>query len=492
MSRDRSAHSIAPAAGADVRRAQRRARASGFTLIELTVALVAGLLVAMAVATLSHESTATFNEEIRISAAEATLRTAADRLRADLQRASYMSTPNIEMDPSITRPFGQTAALPSNATAAAKTLQGILFTPGTTGYNANNGLTLETVNGLTPASVDITGNLTTADAFEVQTKAVVGSCCRVQLAASSPSMYRLLNSNSAGTPDKNAETEIQNIFAPAPAPNGATGTTNAQFWVRYTDTVTNKSEYILTCNNAGQPIASMGLIGTVIQPFVLLAQCPMVGSTTEMTVTNGNTGGTATINPVITARWEVVAPGGGGTPIPAQDIAALDNSPLEAGPDANKYDLVRSIVDGNGNLLPQTTEIIAEYVVGFDLAFSVDTQAGTTGASPTIQPYDFGDVRNANTAATVAPLLTTPVNGPATPDPQRIRAIKFMLATRAAIPDRASSIPVATVGDGGGGTFLYRYCMNPGNCTGNKLVQWARVRTLVSEVALPNQQQAFF
>src|SRR5579862_9908368 len=109
----------------------RRSRARAFTLIELTVALVAGLLVAMAVATLSHEATATFNEEVRISAAEATLRTAADRLRADLQRASYMSTPNIEMDPLITRPFGQAAPLLSTATAAAKTLQGILFTQGT-------------------------------------------------------------------------------------------------------------------------------------------------------------------------------------------------------------------------------------------------------------------------------------------------------------------------------------------------------------------------
>jgi hypothetical protein len=34
--------------------------------------------------------------------------------------------------------------------------------------------------------------------------------------------------------------------------------------------------------------------------------------------------------------------------------------------------------------------------------------------------------------------------------------------------------------------------MTPTGCTGTSLLQWARVRTLVGEVALTNQQQAFF
>jgi hypothetical protein len=34
--------------------------------------------------------------------------------------------------------------------------------------------------------------------------------------------------------------------------------------------------------------------------------------------------------------------------------------------------------------------------------------------------------------------------------------------------------------------------MNAAGCSGNSLVQWARVRTIVSEVALTNQQQSFF
>ncbi|MGH7437242.1 MAG: PilW family protein [Polyangiaceae bacterium] len=465
-----------------------RGRRRGFTLIELTVALVAGLLVAMSVATLSHEATATFNEEVRISAAEATLRTAADRLRADLQRAAYMSTPNIEMDPSVARPFGQATPFLANPT---QVLQSILYTPGTSTVNGA-ALVLDAKNGISPASVDISGNLSSVDAFEVQTKNQVGACCQVLLAASSPSIYRLLNANGAGVPDPNADAELQNIFAPAP-PVGTAAVTNAQFWVRYTDTVTGKSEYILTCSAAtANRIAGVITTGTTVQPYVFLDRCPLTGAQTQQTITNGNTGGTATVNPVVTARWQIVAPGAAaanGGP-PAQDIAALDNSPMVAGADPNKYDLVRSLVDGNGNLLAQTTEIIAEYAVGLDLAFTVDNQAGTSGANPALQAYDFADPLNTANAASVSTLLNAPVGGGGgSKDPQRIRAVKFMIQTRAAIPDRTASIPVAT--GAGSGTFLYRYCMNPAGCAGNAL-QWARVRTIVSEVALTNQQQSFF
>ena len=81
-------------------------RTAGFTLVELTVALVAGLIVAIGIVGLSREATATFHEEMRSSAAEATLRAAVDRLRADLQRASYMSTPNIVSDPKVAKWMG--------------------------------------------------------------------------------------------------------------------------------------------------------------------------------------------------------------------------------------------------------------------------------------------------------------------------------------------------------------------------------------------------
>lgn len=78
---------------------KRRRHSTGFTLIELAIALTAGLIVAMGIVALSREATRTFHEEVRSAAAEATLRTAIDRLRADIQRAGFMSTANIVADP---------------------------------------------------------------------------------------------------------------------------------------------------------------------------------------------------------------------------------------------------------------------------------------------------------------------------------------------------------------------------------------------------------
>jgi prepilin-type N-terminal cleavage/methylation domain-containing protein len=466
-----------------------RRAARGFTLIELTVSLVAGLIVAMAVAVLSHEASATFNEEVRVSAAEATIRGAADRLRSDLQRVSYMSTPNIQVDPNIAKLFGQAGNVPSGSPLALQTLQGIRLYAGSSTINSNNGLALDTTpNNVTPSYVDMTGNFSSADQFEVQSVLLTGGCCKISLVASSPAIYRMLNANDAGKPDPNADSEMQAIFAPAP-PVGSATLTSRQFYVRYVDTATNHSQFLLTCSNGGGQIAGIPVSGNVIQPYVLTQTCPLTGAQTgTLTATNGNTAGLATINPVQTVRWEVVGTASKGTAVPAQDVNALDNQAMEGGADTNKYDLVRSLVnvtDVNLAVLPETTEIIAEYAVDLELAFTVDT-GDTTGASPKLVSYDFGDANN----QLVGDIKTTnPVNGPSNPDPQRIRSVRFLLSTRAALPDRNASIAVPASGSG---TFLYRYCMTPTGCTGTSLLQWARVRTLVGEVALTNQQQAFF
>src|SRR5580658_7590651 len=94
----------------------KRQRQAGFTMIELTVSLVAGLIVAMGIIGLSREATNTFNEEARTTAAEAGLRIAIERLRADVQRAGYMSTGNILVDPGVAHVPG---SLPGAGNAVA-------------------------------------------------------------------------------------------------------------------------------------------------------------------------------------------------------------------------------------------------------------------------------------------------------------------------------------------------------------------------------------
>jgi hypothetical protein len=447
----------------------------------------------MSVAMLSHEATATFNEETRLSASEATIRAAADRFRSDLQRVSFMSTPNIQVDPNIAKLFGQNGNVPTGSLLSLQTLQGIRLYAGSSTLNSTNGLALNSVasNNVTPSSVDLTGNFSSADQFEVQSVLLTSGCCRINLVASSPAIYRMLNANDGGVPDLvNADAEMQAIFAPAP-PVGGTYTSR-QFYVRYVDSATNHAQFLLTCNNGGAAIAKVfASSGTAIQPYVLTQTCPLTGAATgTLTGTNGNTAGLATVNPVQTVRWEIVAPppAGKGTAIPAQDVNALDNLSMDAGADLTKYDLVRSIVnvsDPNLAVLPETTEVIAEYAVDLELAFTVDT-GDTTGANPKLVSYDFADPNN-QLVANIK--VSNPVSGPANPDPQRVRSARFMLSTRAAQADRTSTLPVPTSGSG---TFLYRYCLNAAGCSGNSLMQWARVRTIVGEVALTNQQQAFF
>jgi prepilin-type N-terminal cleavage/methylation domain-containing protein len=78
-----------------------RARRRGFTLVELMISLVMGLIVALAAVGLARSATTTFYEQARISGVEANVRAASERLRNDLSRASYMSTPNIQWDPRL-------------------------------------------------------------------------------------------------------------------------------------------------------------------------------------------------------------------------------------------------------------------------------------------------------------------------------------------------------------------------------------------------------
>jgi type II secretory pathway pseudopilin PulG len=457
----------------------RRRLAAGFTLVELTVSLVAGLIVALAIAGLSREATRTFNEEVRISAAEAGLRSAVDRLRADLERASFMSTSNIQSDPKICAPLGQ-PNVPLGAPAGLSQLAGIRLYTGTA---TANGLTLSAINNVAPAAIDIAGNMTSSEQFEVQTiraKDPAGNCARIVLSGLSPAVLRMLNANSAGAIDTNADTEMRNIFQPV-----AAGSTTNQFLVRLVDG-TGYSQFLLTC--PGQAVVA-GLFNppgsATLEPYVLVAQYPI---TTKDTQGHNGVDGNCTkclVNPVQIVRWEIV-----GNRQPAQDVAALNGTPASATTaDTNKYDLMRSFVDAKTDaVIPETSEIVAEYAVDLDFAFSVET-GDVTGTNPTVTTYAFGDPNNQKVANDIS--AVAPTAGPIPPDPQRIRSVRVRLVTRSALADR--SVPIAA-----NAPFLYRYCLTAGGCPNTPAAaagtqpQWARARTVVTEVSLPNQTLAFF
>ena len=471
----------------------------GFTLIELTVSLAAGLIVAMAVVGLSREATTSFNEEIRTASAEAAARTAMDRLRADLQRASFMSTGNIMRDPKIavipgTANVGNVAraAFPGLARlAGVHLLSGgsATKTPLSAAQNVAppGGSTAVKLN---PDAIEIGGNFTSNDQFVVRNvDPPAGACQTVWLSTDSPPIYAIMATGAS------AAKNFQNAFQPvlSPPSGGGAPPPNYQYLARISDD-TGHFQYVVTC-----PVATGGMVTTPPSPFISISiTTPIL--TTQQTGTTGGAGGLGvgrlTINPVQVVRWEI-------TNAPP---AALSGA-LNAGGDPNKYDLVRSFVDATGNVVPESTEVVGEYAVDLKFAFTADSSTDTTGASATVPPtLLINQFDDDTTNATWAPDVSTMVAGPYTVGPQRIRSVSVRLVTRASISDRDQNIAPnpANPGtpNGNSEAFIMRYCAGlmslddagaaqlP-DCT--KIPQsWARTRTFTTEVALPNQSRMSF
>jgi prepilin-type N-terminal cleavage/methylation domain-containing protein len=436
---------------------RRRHGQEGFTLIELTVALVAGLIVAMGIVGLSREATRTFHEEVRNSAAEATLRTAMDRLRADLGRAGYMSTGNIVADTRIARAPAavNNVAQLNSAWVGILRLAGIHLFSG--GSATNTPLSAKQPTALSPDAIEIGGNMTSAEQFEIANISIIGTCARLTLSATAPAMYRV----KAVGPSA-AATELNNVFQPY---------TGHQYIVRILDD-TGRSQYRPTCPET-TPTSGAGITPPYVDvdvnggPILSPQDTKSLGGVTNIPA------GRAWVNPVQVVRWEVT----NASLEPLQYQNALATQSLSATQDASKYDLVRSYVDALGAVVPQTTEIIAEYAVDLEFAFSIESGNPIQPAVTTL-PFDDPTMQSfADNVSTV----------PAT-RPQRIRIVRARVATRTAQADRTINVPVSNYG---AQAFMYRYCITPAGCATAGPLQWARVRTMTAEVSIPNQSGMF-
>lgn len=465
-----------------------RAGRAGFTLVELTVALVAGLIVALGIVTLSREATRTFNEESRSSAAEAALRTAVDRLRADVARAGYMSTGDILADTAIAHAPGlnnlsNLLNLNMKGMRMLAALQ--LIDGGSSGVDAD----VARLSGLqspaiAPDVLLIGGNMTCAEQFDVQMiMPPVGNCQQILLSPVSPAIYRVAT---AGLSSALAGQELDNVFAPV-AGNGTT----AQFMVRLLDD-TGHTQYLATC---ARPDVAGILNG---QPFLWIdssdTQILTAAQTQGLGGVSGYAAGKAWVNPVQLVRWELTSTKQESLD-QAQFSTGLGNVVQGTQIDTNKLDLMRSYVDAWGATVKQTSEIVAEYAVDLDFAFTVDSSlVGLT--QPNMVTFAFGDPLNANWAPDVSTLSPPPASPPVNVGAQRVRSLRFRLVTRTALPDR--NVNVAVPNQFGLDTYMYRYCVPPPgqtttNCaTSDGTPRWARARTVTSEVALPNNSGAYY
>lgn len=447
------------------RRARQYSARAGFTLVELLVSLCAGLIISLAVFAISKDATETFHEEARMSTAETTVRFAAERLRADFMRASFMSTPNIWTDHQLAYPVNA-QRVPGPAPQSIQQLAGIRIIPADPSIQP-----LSVVNGFwgapnAPVGVELTGNMTSADLFPIRKIESGGSCGgqQVTLQTDTPSMWRILGGF-------NPLETLRGLFQPVP---------QAQFLVRLVDT-TGKIQFAPLCPGNAINVNGGGVSATVT---VDVQNNAVKFFTTQETLGNGGIAGVCsgcTLNPVQTIRYEIrkLDPNGN-----AGDVAYAAMQPTSGLGAADKYDLVRSWRDLTGAQVG-ATEVVAEYAVDFKLAFTADLSVTTTQVRP-LTTYGFEDPGGGND------IIAGPVGIAQPARPQRIRSVRMRLSTRAATADRydALSAPAANVMEG---AYPFRYCLKTTGCPiqNPPADEWARMRTTITELSVPNQAKNF-
>jgi hypothetical protein len=358
------------------RRAARRGE-RGFTLVELMVAMVGGLFVSMTVFAIAKHSSSFSMQQSRI--ADTTLQTTVgfERLRNDISRAGFLSTPNIVDDPAVCRG----AVYPT----WLRRLASIFIEPVPLAQLS----TESTVNGFTPQRIVLAGSYSSGNEFAVR---------RID---PGPPAQVVLQPNRLG---------MAEIGYPA-APVAAT-----------LSKVFQTGRILRLVDLAGRE--QFGKISSVsggADPTITLAVAPALqfraGSGVGCGIGGFGVGVVASVVNII--RY---------------DIRNL-NTPTEpgykpmfrGGPsyESTRRELIREELDLDGNTIDGTLELISEYAV--DLGFSLFVSQANTSLTA-VAPAD------------IAGYAGVPGTLPTGQGPQRIRAVRAWLSTRSQEADRNAQL----------------------------------------------------
>jgi hypothetical protein len=411
-------------------RARIRARIRrAFTLVELVVALTAGIAVAGAAYILSKNSLSVFESEARMSQAQFGATMGLNRLVNDLQRAGFMANPNFVEEPGKGCGDRSTFGL----------IKAIAITSGGSSTTAP----ASALNLLDPDSIRLVGNFFSTEQFAFRT--LQGTT--IYMSMLDGAMQRTLKARKDGGP------ALDEIF-------------RQDRYVRVVDGH-GKETYVKIASISCTPNCSTWNI-TAIQ--LQLVNTPMSDG---MVCGDWVSGGL--INPVGIIDYHIGQPTVASDGISAATldlVAPQNNDPKMAAIVAQTGDLYRTelirreLYDNNGTAalmpavagLPAPGEVVAEYAV--DLKFSATIR--TPGDAPTIKRLD-GDTDGAD-------IETTPA--------QQFVGLMVRLSTRGRAPDRSAGLtsnPRAR---------FNVFATNP--MTAGQADHFARVRTLVQEVTLPN------
>lgn len=415
-----------------IRRARAAARRRGFTLIEMMVSLAAGLLISAAAFLMARNASRFFQSESGITSAQFQLVVGMTRMQADLRRASFMTTPNVDVD---SRLCGGTSGWP----AGMLEMTGIHIQENGSAVRHPADHNLSVYNGLTPDALIVGGVFGTTEQFAVQAIQDGGGGLTVYLQEDG-AMWRTRDKVAQGGP------ALTDIFRPGR-------------YLRVIDTEGRFGYGIITGVNPANPNPQITLSGTPSLP---------TRSSTGVCGCEGFCTG-AIANPVVRMLY---------------DLRTLDlstypqyeglyarsghaESSYHRGPaEPSRTELVRVELDQNGDEIPLSLEVLAEYAV--DLKFGITRDTALAGQPPNLVREPIGD----NAVYTTAALLA----GGGTPE--TIRGVQIRFSTRASRRDRERGLnPIGT--DAG----LLRFGLGAD-------LGFVRMRTLLSDVQLPNQQRS--
>ena len=453
----------------------RRRRQRGFTLVEVFVALCAGVLVSMAAFLVSKNATDFFQNEARISTAQLALTVGMNRLIGDIQRASFLSTRNIQADPAVCHPATWPTALNGfNRIAGLQISNGY--------YDATNPTPAQSVaNNLYPDEIVIGGSMNSSEVFAVQCVTATGSGIQLQLQLPQydNAMARMLAAatdvTSAANTFANYATNLGTIFA--------TGR-------------------FVNLFDPSRGVSSYGIIAGFTPPTAGTAAFVQIAGTPG--IQQRGPGVPCGIDPVPNCRGNLLVSVVSrvkyrvGSLIGVPPYTALLAPPASAAGvdltgDTGRTELIRVELDANENEL--TPELVAEYAVDLRFGVTVSTKAaitGTNGANP-ITPYNptASSFSFAPNSLGAPPPANSPVYAAAGPvdqgtTPQLIRSVQVRLSTRARAPERPTDLPIGN--DGRRLRFFIPLAFNGtlSNAT-TSAPQFARVRTNYANVSLPNQ-----
>jgi type II secretory pathway pseudopilin PulG len=154
----------------------------GFTLVELMVSLTGGLFLSIVVFALARDGQRFYQRESRLANATLASISGFDRLRADIARAGYLTTPNVNADPRLcSRPD---LAVPWPAQLGALRSITIEASPSVPTALANN--------GITPHRLLLAGSYTSSEEFPIRTLSLTaGGAQQIFLQVTSGPMARL-------------------------------------------------------------------------------------------------------------------------------------------------------------------------------------------------------------------------------------------------------------------------------------------------------------